>query len=658
VYEIRPRTGSARVRVECIERSIRGGRVRETPGSDASGTLPDVEGEAPGLVALRSGGLALSCLERRPDGNGSALVVRRTTPNGAGWSPPVEVASWPVRPHLANGRLVQTSRGRLLVPVVRCEAGDCADTSRARVVCHLSDDDGSSWREGAPLRVEPASAPAVAETRDGNLLMVLRSGTGLARCLSSDAGETWSDPVPIGAGGVGLAHALVRFGAGQLALAWTQAADTALASPALQGLELSLSSDAGATWIPSHAFVQRLGRAPMDPVLAGRKDALEALCGWRSGQRPSLACFAYDANDIAHGMHLPDAEHARGRYSLDCGAACHSLRLITAHTLGRSKRARRLFVESYYMRALVAAHEALSDSESAEEGWPNTRAGLDRAIAFADSLLGQQTHKGYWDLGYQDRYFADMGAAVALFAALEPHVDAERLARYLHADERFVHGLEDEHMFLASGALGVGWSAVVDPMTPGRARQYLPYMVSTALIGVEMRAWMYHRTDRADYREGALGSLAWTLSQLQPDGSILDITGKKVAWDDVGYVEEGWMAAERWIGGDELRGRLRGALAPHVAWLLRTQAPDGTWNRESVTGFARSPSILDFLIWYDQRCESREDIRRAIRRAGAVFLDPERWDDCGLFRKGDHNEVLRALAGRPLAALVREKCVY
>ena len=46
-----------------------------------------------------------------------------------------------------------------------------------------------------------------------------------------------------------------------------------------------------------------------------------------------------------------------------------------------------------------------------------------------------------------------------------------------------------------------------------------------------------------------------------------------------------------------------------------------------------------------------------MRRASQVLLDPERWPAYGLYRTGKHEDVLRAIAGRPLAALAGARFV-
>jgi hypothetical protein len=69
-------------------------------------------------------------------------------------------------------------------------------------------------------------------------------------------------------------------------------------------------------------------------------------------------------------------------------------------------------------------------------------------------------------------------------------------------------------------------------------------------------------------------------------------------------------------------------------------------------------AIPNFLIWYDRRCESRSDVREAVKRSAAVLGDPDRWIESGLLRDGKNEDVQRALAGRTLAALASGEAVF
>lgn len=117
------------------------------------------------------------------------------------------------------------------------------------------------------------------------------------------------------------------------------------------------------------------------------------------------------------------------------------------------------------------------------------------------------------------------------------------------------------------------------------------------------------------------------------------------------------MAADLLLDDPQVSAKLRQALLPHVEWVLRTQRSDGTWDSAVRGDFARTPAIVDFLIWYDQRCEARDDVKAAVRKAGAFLTDPKRWAKRGFLDASDTAEIWRALCGRPLAALVAGKPV-
>jgi hypothetical protein len=106
---------------------------------------------------------------------------------------------------LNNDRLIQTSSGRLIVPVAQhCGFQMKGQWSkRGLLSCYLSDDDGRSWRRsrqsiyaanGDGQRVI-TQKPGVMELGDGRLLMFIRTDAGVQYLShSSDDGGTWSKP--------------------------------------------------------------------------------------------------------------------------------------------------------------------------------------------------------------------------------------------------------------------------------------------------------------------------------------------------------------------------------------------------------------------------------------------------------------------------------
>jgi hypothetical protein len=341
---------------------------------------------------------------------------------------------------------------------------------------------------------------------------------------------------------------------------------------------------------------------------------------------------------------------AQIHYAQDPESARRTLRTLCQRTIERSRRSPRLFVEAYTMRGLVAAGVALD--AGVDSSAYDSRPAL-QLVDYADSLVLRQSFTGYWPLGYHAIYWADMAAAVALFPALEPFVDGPRLLRYEAAAERFMNGLRRDHMLLAGGAVGIGRAIVVDPLRQANRMNYSPYLVSTALAGISVRSWLFHRTGKQPYRADALAALDFTLGKISKDGFDDEHAKREGPLRVAAYVQEGWMAADAWLDDPSVEVRLRRALPAHVAWLLAMQAPDGSWTNAREDETSRTPPIVNFLVWYDQRFGPCEDVRGAVARASLAFTQPVvAWD-----RDGEHAEVMEALASRSLAALVAARHV-
>ena len=362
-------------------------------------------------------------------------------------------------------------------------------------------------------------------------------------------------------------------------------------------------------------------------------------------------CFGTAALALAD-MRMPRHATAEGSvYVRDVDSARVSLDTLTRATLARPERSSRLFVEGYFMRSLVASSEVLGTEEGPA---------ISRAIAFADTLVAQQMPNGYWSIGYGSAWLADMGAALGIFHALEEHADSTRLRRYEAAAERFVAAMLRDRMIAASGAIGFG-QPVADSSVVRAWRSDVgwgddPYLISTALVGIELQAWLFHRTGERVYRDRALAALEYTLAQLGNDGALPSMVRGEGAYTVAAYVEEGWMAADHFLGDSDVHSRLCAALPRHVDWLLRTQREDGTWQSVVRGDFARTPGIVNFLIWYDQRCGAKREVQSSVQRAGAAFIEPARLA-AGSLDTDELREIWRALLGRPLAALAAGKPV-
>src|SRR5262249_17980966 len=181
------------------------------------------------------------------------------------------------------------------------------------------------------------------------------------------------------------------------------------------------------------------------------------------------------------------------------------------------KPAGRLFVEGYFARGLVASHDVLNFEGAKPADRALADSALARAFAYTDSVVHHQDARGYWHIGYSSGWIADMGAAVAISAALEPHATEAQLAQYEAAAARFQRAIEKDMLVLRTGAIGVGWPTGDRDSTAKRAwRSDVgwsddPYIVSTALAGIESNAWLFHRTHQPGYEARARRAFDYTL---------------------------------------------------------------------------------------------------------------------------------------------------
>jgi len=582
-----------------------------------------------------------------------SVMSWRGTAGGSDWGEPVKLVQRSGR-RVRLGAPIVTRSGKILLPAVWDSAG-------VALVLHESLDKGAHWREIVTLAWWDLGAPAVVENADGRLVLVAHRAGELVACESADGGISWNTWRALGIPAAASGIALARDEEGTLALAWTDPIpDSTQAVPPLQALRLAISVDAGRTWSTQQPLALRPGRIPNTPALLMDDEHLVVAFAERTAIPAShrIVSLAYARRDL---QGPPRIESAHARYGIDPVAARASLRTLCAHTLARPEPARRLFVEGYFMRTLASAQDIFDSFEAETPEWFDARACGERALDWADSLVAAQDTTGYWATGYNSVHIADMAAALGVFPALEARAGAARAQRWEEAARRFVAALEQDGMILPSGAVGIGWPHSRHP----RARQResrAPYLVSTSLAGIEVNAWIARRSGDKRDRERALRSLKWTLEQVRADGALLPgpmtAEGREAALIGAAYTQEGWMAADLLLGGRDVRKELHAVLPRHVDWILRQQRPDGSWDSGASGEFARTPAIVVFLVWYDRRVEAREDVRAAIQRAGLRLADPQRWAATELFHAGLHYEVLRAHAGRALAAIGREGPVW
>ena len=180
------------------------------------------------------------------------MFVRHSTDEAATFGEPIRITKT-LAYHVANNdRITVLSSGRLLAP--SASTPDVQTVNHFVCRCHISDDNGSTWRSGkgevdAPKR--GAMEPEVFELNDGRILMLIRTQLGyVGKSYSDDGGETWSEMTSLGVKGPEAPATLRRIpSTGDLVLIWN---NTYVEGEGHGGkrtpLTAAISSDEGESW--------------------------------------------------------------------------------------------------------------------------------------------------------------------------------------------------------------------------------------------------------------------------------------------------------------------------------------------------------------------------------------------------------------------------
>lgn len=142
---------------------------------------------------------------------------RRSVDGGATWSEPQHLMDYPGL--MFRSRAVVLP-GRIIIPAYD------ENTWESRMM--ISDDDGRSWRLGAPIVTPNGNIHAcIVQRSDGVLVAYLRPGVGggaLWRITSNDGGDTWTTPTLTDLPNPNAGFDLLRLASGRLALAYNPSA--------------------------------------------------------------------------------------------------------------------------------------------------------------------------------------------------------------------------------------------------------------------------------------------------------------------------------------------------------------------------------------------------------------------------------------------------
>lgn len=217
----------------------------------------DVNVYSPNLVRSRDGGLRLVFYRQHTAVPLSTTHhVWRSDDEGDTFTPFVEFV--PAQDHsLCNAVLKRLACGRLLLPTCQVhEGGDNPYGHTYDGAVLYSDDDGQTWHAAhnrVQLPMRGVMEPHVEETRDGRVLMVVRSQLGaLFLSESADDGLSWSPPQTTGLRSPESCPELTRIpSTGDLLMLWNNSPyDPAFVSHygKRSPLTTAVSTDEGRTW--------------------------------------------------------------------------------------------------------------------------------------------------------------------------------------------------------------------------------------------------------------------------------------------------------------------------------------------------------------------------------------------------------------------------
>ena len=152
------------------------------------------------LLRLRSEGITLFYLVKSHPRMDCKVYMRRSDDEAETWSEPLRVIGDEGYYVLNNARVIQTSTGRVIVPVSTYQNPETF--SHWKSLIYYSDDECETWHKGGEVKLPREvdsrvglQEPGVIELRDGRLMMYMRTALGYVyQSHSEDWGETWSEP--------------------------------------------------------------------------------------------------------------------------------------------------------------------------------------------------------------------------------------------------------------------------------------------------------------------------------------------------------------------------------------------------------------------------------------------------------------------------------
>lgn len=194
------------------------------------------------FLRLLNGNIAIFYCQKNTESTDCRIMMRTSYDEGKTWLDPKQLSPSGKYTGLTNGRSIRLRSGRILLEA--WTGGYC--------YCVISDDDGKTWRDSR--HIKPAGGEcyenACIELKDGKVLMLMRTELGgQFKSISTDGGETWSDPVLTQLTGSAAPVSISRIPkTGDLLVIWTHNPGAKKRNP----LTSAISGDEGKTWVNFH----------------------------------------------------------------------------------------------------------------------------------------------------------------------------------------------------------------------------------------------------------------------------------------------------------------------------------------------------------------------------------------------------------------------
>lgn len=190
------------------------------------------------FLRLKNTDIALFYCQKNTESTDCRVMMRTSADEGQTFGAAKQLSPAGKYTGLTNGRSIRLRTGRILLEA--WEAGDS--------YCYISDDDGENWLESQ--RVQPSAGksyePACVELKNGDVLMLLRTGLGgQYKSISKDGGESWSEPIATPLVGTAAPVSISRVPtSGDLLAVWNRNPGSGKRNPLVAGI----SKDEGETW--------------------------------------------------------------------------------------------------------------------------------------------------------------------------------------------------------------------------------------------------------------------------------------------------------------------------------------------------------------------------------------------------------------------------